>query len=256
LKRGEILKLGRIRLKVKDYRLEKSPIEDDKKSNQNEEGPIDISRCDDVPTDENDLCRICFSSTNTKSNPLFAPCKCTGTVKFVHFACLKSWLNLKLVSQHSSNLYYYFWKSFECEICRLIYSCKFRCDMVVCVKHKDEKYYLVDISGPETGDFILVESLIHEKNTSRLISYIIPSEDKRDFKLGRGHESDMRIGDISVSRFHAILKCRNDGFYIEDNNSKFGTLALVENVIMKPSLSKGVQVGRTAVYFAVKQNGK
>lgn len=125
MKRGEILKLGRIRLKVKDYRLEKSTLDQDRKSDQIEDCSIDISICNDTPTDENDLCRICFSSTHTKNNPLFAPCKCTGTVKFVHFACLKSWLNLKLVSQHSANLRCYYWKSFECEICKTIYPCNF-----------------------------------------------------------------------------------------------------------------------------------
>lgn len=112
-------------MKVKDFRLEKSTIEEERKSNQIEDGPIDISYCNDVPTDESDLCRICFSSTNTKANPLFAPCKCTGTVKFVHFACLKSWLNLKLVSQLTPSLRYYYWKSFECEICKKIYPCKY-----------------------------------------------------------------------------------------------------------------------------------
>lgn len=110
----------------------------------------------------------------------------------------------------------------------------------------------MDIASPKTGDFILVESLIHEKNTSRLIGYIIPSEEKKDFRLGRGHESDMRIGDISVSRFHAIIKYKDEGFYIEDNNSKFGTLALVQDITMKPSLGRAVQIGRTAIYFAVK----
>lgn len=124
------------------------------------------------------------------------------------------------------------------------------------MEHRKAKYYLVDIEAPKTGDFIMLESLIHEKNTSRLISFIIPSEEKKTFKLGRGHECDMRIGDISVSRFHAILKWREDGFYIEDNNSKFGTLSMVSNIVMKPSLSRAVQVGRTAVYFSVKSGGK
>eukprot|EP00826_Nyctotherus_ovalis_P011524 TRINITY_DN12995_c0_g1_i20.p4 TRINITY_DN12995_c0_g1~~TRINITY_DN12995_c0_g1_i20.p4 ORF type:complete len:109 (-),score=15.40 TRINITY_DN12995_c0_g1_i20:346-672(-) len=98
----------------------------------------------------------------------------------------------------------------------------------------------------------MLESLIHEKNTSRLICFIVPNEEKKEYKLGRGHESDIRISDISVSRFHAILKCKEDGFYIEDNNSKFGTLALVEDVVMRPSLMRAVQVGRTAVYLSVK----
>lgn len=123
MKRGEILKLGRIRLKVKDYRIEKAVLEDDKKSNQVEDGPIDIICRDEVSVDVNDLCRICFSSASTKENPLFAPCKCTGTVNFIHFNCLKAWLNLKLVTQLTPNMRYYYWKTFECEICKTIYPC-------------------------------------------------------------------------------------------------------------------------------------
>lgn len=121
--RGEILKLGRIRLKVKDYRIGKAALETDRKSNQVEDGPIDITYRDEVPVDDSDLCRICFSNTNTKENPLFAPCKCTGTVKFIHFGCLKAWLNLKLVTQLILNMRYYYWKTFECEICKTIYPC-------------------------------------------------------------------------------------------------------------------------------------
>ncbi len=114
------------------------------------------------------------------------------------------------------------------------------------------KYYLADVVKPEKGSFILLESLIHEKNTSRIVNVIMPSEEKSSFKLGRGHESDVRITDISVSRFHAWLKCTKDGYFIEDNNSKFGTLALVQNVELSPTVTRAVQVGRTAVSLAVK----
>ena len=44
-------------------------------------------------------------------------------------------------------------------------------------------------------------------------------------RLGRGHDTDVRIHDISVSRLHAHIKRGDHGrYYIEDNNSKFGTL--------------------------------
>jgi len=44
-------------------------------------------------------------------------------------------------------------------------------------------------------------------------------------RIGRGIDNDLRIPDISVSRIHAFLKQDIDGnFYIEDNQSKFGTL--------------------------------
>lgn len=43
-------------------------------------------------------------------------------------------------------------------------------------------------------------------------------------KLGRGHECEIRITDISVSRNHALIKNVNGFFYVFDNKSKFGTL--------------------------------
>jgi len=48
-------------------------------------------------------------------------------------------------------------------------------------------------------------------------------------KIGRGHDADLRINDISVSRFHAVIKFKNNQFVIADNVSKFGTLVLVRN---------------------------
>lgn len=49
--------------------------------------------------------------------------------------------------------------------------------------------------------------------------------------MGRGHDAEIRITDISVSRFHASIKYNKGDFYIEDNNSKFGTLVLMKNAI-------------------------
>lgn len=52
-------------------------------------------------------------------------------------------------------------------------------------------------------------------------------------KVGRGHDSQVRITDISVSRCHALIKKSNRGDYIvEDNNSKFGTLVLCRKPYM------------------------
>jgi len=70
-----------------------------------------------------------------------------------------------------------------------------------------------------------------DKNTSRMIHVLTVAGGKTEFKLGRGHESEVRINDISVSRCHAIIKYRDDGFYIEDNLSKFGTIVLVRERI-------------------------
>lgn len=51
----------------------------------------------------------------------------------------------------------------------------------------------------------------------------------KNINLGRGHDSDLRVNDISVSRCHAVIKLKKDGFYLKDNKSKFGTLVLIKH---------------------------
>lgn len=114
------------------------------------------------------------------------------------------------------------------------------------------KYNLVQYEKPQ-GDYLVLESLMQEKNTSRIIHIIKPSGTKTIFKLGRGHESDLRINDISVSRCHAKIKLEKGKFMLEDNTSKFGTLVLVkQRTPLLPLYNKAVQVGRTVINFSVK----
>ena len=76
---------------------------------------------------------------------------------------------------------------------------------------------------------------------------------KQEFKLGRGHESEVRINDISVSRCHAIIKYKKDGFYMEDNLSKFGTIVLIkEKLRLSEDHTVAIQVGRSVVSFTIK----
>lgn len=74
---------------------------------------------------------------------------------------------------------------------------------------------------PTPANYILLESQPLDKNTSRMVHLLsVPEVEgaKSEFKIGRGHESEVRINDISVSRCHAMIKYRpKDGFYIEDN---------------------------------------
>jgi len=54
-----------------------------------------------------------------------------------------------------------------------------------------------------------------------------------EIKLGRGHDAEVRVTDISVTRTHAKLRKSNKGYFIiEDNKSKFGTLALIRSPIL------------------------
>jgi len=113
---------------------------------------------------------------------------------------------------------------------------------------------LVDVDVPEDRNFLWLESLTFEKNSSRMVHLIMPDAERNTFKLGRGHESDVRVSDISVSRCHAILKYEPDhNFYLEDNLSKFGTLVLAKSAIeLEADQTQAVQIGRSVISFTVK----
>ena len=138
---------------------------------------------------------------------------------------------------------------FECEICKKPYPYVFRSNGV--------SYRLIDVEPdiPVDRNFLLLESLTFEKNSSRMVHLIMPDMEKKIFKLGRGHESDIRVSDISVSRCHALIKYseENGNFYLEDNLSKFGTLVLAKGSIdLEPEMTKAVQIGRSVISFTVK----
>jgi len=43
------------------------------------------------------VCRICLMEDNEADNPLITPCKCSGSMRFIHHACLKTWFHGKRV---------------------------------------------------------------------------------------------------------------------------------------------------------------
>lgn len=196
--------------------------------------------------DEDKKCRFCYSDEANVENPLLISCKCAGSVGYLHLNCLKQWLNFKMTKQQTSEGFTsIFWKAFECEICKNAYPLTF--------KAQNKKYNLVEYEKP-TGDYVVLESLSHEKNSSRIIHIIKPTLLKSEFKLGRGHNADLRINDISVSRVHSMIKLQNGKFILEDNDSKFGTMVLVkQRTPLLPLYNKAVQVGRTVINFCVKE---
>jgi E3 ubiquitin-protein ligase DOA10 len=66
------------------------------------------------------ICRICLSDEGEDSeiNPLFSPCKCAGTMKYIHLNCLQEWLNSRMVMKETASTKTYFWKNLECELCK------------------------------------------------------------------------------------------------------------------------------------------
>ena len=198
LNEKDTVKLGRIRFRVQRLKINNVTMYDETREDLRQIPAVAF----DKPIDPNteDFCKFCYNSSSTKENPLITPCRCKDTVGLIHFECLKRWLSSKRMAKdngHNSASYYY--KTFECEICKFAYPYIFRVP-------SGEKYNLIDdIPIPEVDNLLVLESLHLDKNSSRAIHVILPDESMHNFKLGRGHEADIRINDISVSRVHATI---------------------------------------------------
>uniref|UniRef100_A0A670YVU0 RING-type E3 ubiquitin transferase n=1 Tax=Pseudonaja textilis TaxID=8673 RepID=A0A670YVU0_PSETE len=53
---------------------------------------------EDSEEEEEDLCRICQMSSTSATNLLIEPCKCAGSLQYVHQECMKKWLQSKINS--------------------------------------------------------------------------------------------------------------------------------------------------------------
>ena len=51
----------------------------------------DFTKVPKKENNESNSCRICLGDENTDEDPLLEPCKCSGTMKYIHAECLKNW---------------------------------------------------------------------------------------------------------------------------------------------------------------------
>jgi len=115
------------------------------------------------------------------------------------------------------NVKTYCWKALDCELCKFKFP-----DIIRSKTGKTIK--IMSFDKPE-ADYIILES-VTSQNLKIIHSVDMSYTD--EIKVGRGHDCQIRITDISVSRNHAFIKKSAAGEYIvEDNGSKFGTLVLV-----------------------------
>lgn len=69
-------------------------------------------------TNLNLSCRICLEKNESEDNPLLTPCKCSGTMKFIHLECLQKWLRGKTIIKQNAISTTIIYKSLSCELCK------------------------------------------------------------------------------------------------------------------------------------------
>lgn len=184
------------------------------------------------------VCRICLDYDNgvldnadEKFNPMISPCGCSGTMGGIHLKCLREWLErnktLKAVKGHVVIKY----KKINCELCKQ----KFPFSVNINNKIVD----IIEVDRP-TDNYIILETLSSgnqkEELTKSKVFFILNTENKQSLQIGRNASCDVRIGDdISVSRIHSNIKKIGNEYFIEDNDSTFGTLVQVQYPIFLSS---------------------
>ena len=153
----DTLKLGRIKFRVKDLSC---PGIDQTRAELKIQELKEAKGIESQETSEENFCRICYSHEQSQENPCIIACRCSGSVGLIHFNCLKHWLSTKMVKKEDrQHLQSYYWKNFECEICKSAYPYSF--------KVKDNLYKLFEVGKPTSDKFIMLESLPLDKNSSR-----------------------------------------------------------------------------------------
>ena len=218
------------------------------------------------------ICRICYLEEYDKyNNPLIKPCKCSGSMKYIHYECLLHWIKTKISvesSSYSSNelLSVYTLSPLECELCKT--------KLPDYLRHKKEIYSLLNLDKKfneeinlnkkgekiskkrrENKDsYIIFDSISPQRIESRF-RFFVKFNENNILKIGRGLDMQLVLNDISVSRNHCQLKIEDDGsIVLEDNNSKFGSLVLIQKEI---EILKGnclnIQVGTNYFTFTLKK---
>ncbi|TNV74236.1 hypothetical protein FGO68_gene11599 [Halteria grandinella] len=195
------------------------------------------------------VCRICLSEEeDAKLNPLFSPCKCSGTMKYIHLQCLQEWLNSRMITKETVSTKTFYWKDLNCELCKTAFPNYVKSPWQE--EHdKDISLHVVNYEKPsyteeQTPAYLVLESIT---NAQGKVIHVVDMSKCEEAKIGRGNDVDVRITDISVSRLHALIKKTPKGyFFVQDNKSKFGTLTLIRSPIMlHPTEPNFIQAGRT-----------
>jgi hypothetical protein len=137
------------------------------------------------------------------------------------------------------------WKNLNCELCKTA--------LPFSVEANNQEYNLIGFENKYTR-YIILEAFSKEKQPIGLHIINMAQTQNNKFLMGRGHHCDLKISDISVSRVHAFISYNKGRVYLEDNDSKFGTLVLRKDSIAfndNNDSSVLIQKGRSLLKFTL-----
>ena len=94
---------------------------------------------------------------------------------------------------------------FNCEVCEEPYSLYYK--FIEKNNNKSDIYSLIDgINQPKNIDYIILESLTFMKKNKNIKNIFVIKLTDRELNIGRHTDNDIIDNDMTISRYHAILK--------------------------------------------------
>ena len=148
-------------------------IDDDKEKDKNNKDnkEKDKEKKDKKKNDAQRICRICYlEEDNPTLNPLIRPCKCSGSMKYIHLKCLIVWIKTKVEidnSEYLDNGKYTIYSSekIECELCKEVFP--------EYIKHNNKLYNLMDFEqyfgedDDNNNNIIITEGEVDKKDKAK-----------------------------------------------------------------------------------------
>mmetsp|Transcript_45555 Transcript_45555/g.97698 ORF Transcript_45555/g.97698 Transcript_45555/m.97698 type:complete len:437 (+) Transcript_45555:198-1508(+) len=251
---GDVMKLGRFKFKVRQLVAQSTNGQQPELRLSNtvcafssamhgvfdESGVACSNQGEGMPDLSTVSCRICLLEGPGEDDPFITPCQCRGSIEYVHLACLRHWIRGRLnLSDGPTGSYFY--RPLACELCKAVYP------TYVHLGPDQPPQPLVEVPHTQ-APFIVLENIVRDSQQHAAKGLHVISLAEKVLKLGRGHESDVRIADVSISRCHATIRFSRGSFMLEDNDSKFGTLVQMKKPkLLEPGVPISIQMGRTVL---------
>ena len=258
---GDLIKLGKIYIKIRELCIGGKILSKNINNKNNIINRLNTSYNynlhNTIRIKKKKLCRVCYCDDKEVDSPLISPCKCIGGLKYIHLSCLRNWIEAKAIlirSESNEECLKYEINQVNCEICQEPYP-----DYIY-NNDKDNFYEIFDFIQMKFNSYIILETIPlnnNDENGKKREIFILSFDEKDGIFIGRSHTTDMKLNDITVSRYHSkiIINRDKNKFYIRDMGSKFGTGILIQNpkIKLNANFPLYIQISKSTVLISIEK---
>ena len=185
-------------------------------------------RCDSKSTlrDPNqETCRICLDCDNESDNPLLNVCQCSGSVRLIHYGCLKTWLNIRTRKVSSEN-YDYSEYDLTCDLCKTA--------IKQSVESRGHTYSLYGDEGLTHPPFAVLKL---KGEGSRIKQYTVSFHNKDSLVIGKDPKCDLPLSARYLEKEHCELSLRGGALWLHNYSPTYGTFVSLKDGRVGSSLN-------------------